>query len=85
MPKPLKLAASPLTGNVYAFRQFKIDGAAIIATGHREDITTEFKREMNNIVRKWVDEKHLEVTVAGASVLNKFFALPTPDTAPGDE
>lgn len=72
---PLKLASSPLTERVYAFRSWKRDGNAIVATGHREDITDEFRREMNNQLRQWVDAGYVEVTKKGAPILNEFFGL----------
>lgn len=74
MSKPLKFGKG-LTGKVYAFRAWKHEGNRVVATGKREDITDEFRRELNNQLREWVDEGVLEVTDTGASILNDFFGL----------
>ena len=74
-PKPIKLGYSLLSEKVYAFRSWREDGDCVVATGRRDDITDEFRREMNNQLRRWIADGVLQTTAKGAPILNQFFGL----------
>lgn len=72
--RPLKFGVG-LTGKMYATRAYRQEGNCIVVTGNKEDITDEFKREMNLRLRAWVDAGYIEVKPSGAQPINEYFGL----------